>query len=177
MRRTAAALLATGLATAGCSVAADTSVPRCGATERLAVVAQAVPTAAYVPCLHPLPQGWRAGGFDVRRGSSRFTLTPDRGADAPVELLLTARCTTTGASPARPAAEGVRSSVRVLAVSPSYTGERYDVFPGGCLRSRFSFARGPHIPLLEELAAAVGLVRRRELEVRLRDELDVELGR
>lgn len=174
-RRAAVLLAGTGLLTTGCGVAADTAVPRCGATERLAVVAQSVPSAAYVPCLQPLPEGWRASGFRVSPGESRFSLDPERGGSRPVDVVLTAGCDVTGASPERPRAEGVRSSVRVRSVAPTYAGTRFDAFPGGCLRSEFAFARGPHIPLLEELTAAVDLVRRRELQVRLREELGVEL--
>ena len=92
-----------------------------------------------------------------------------------MEVVLTARCDVTGASPERPRAEGVRSWVRVQSVSPLYAGQRYDVFSSGCVRVHFAFPRGPHIPLMEELSSAVGLVRRSELAVDLREELGVEL--
>jgi hypothetical protein len=158
-----------------CGLSAETATPRCDSVERLALVAQTVPGAAYVPCLRPLEPGWRAAAFEAEPGRSLISLVSDRSGGKPVDVVLTAECDVRGASPERPRAEGVRSWLRVRAVSPAYAGDRYDVFPGGCLRSTFSFPRGPHIPLMEELVASVGLVRRSELAVQLRDELGVEL--
>jgi hypothetical protein len=170
-----ALLLTAALLLTSCGMPAETATPHCGSEERMAVVAQTVPTAAYVPCLRPLEEGWSATGFDASAGASRFTLLSDRSGGRPVEVVLTDACDVEGASPERPKAEGVSSFVRVREVSPLYAGERYDVFAGGCMRTSFAFPRGPHIPLMEELGAAVGLVRRSELAVDLRDELGVEL--
>jgi hypothetical protein len=158
-----------------CGLSAATATPRCGSPERLAVVAQSVPSAAYVPCLRALEPGWRATAFDASDGRSRFELLSDRSGDRPVDVVLTATCDVAGASPERARAEGVQSWVRLRSVSPLYAGRRYDVFSGGCVQVDFAFPRGPHIPLMEELGAAVGLVRRSELAVDLRDRLGVEL--
>lgn len=173
--RAVAPLAGLPLVLASCGLSAATATPQCGSAERLAVVAQAVPSAAYVPCLRTLEQGWRTTAFDATDGRSSFTLLSDRSGDRPVEVVLTAACDVAGASAERPRAEGVQSWVRVRSVSPLYAGQRYDVFSGGCVRVDFAFPRGPHIPLMEELGAAVGLVRRSELAVDLRDELGVDL--
>jgi hypothetical protein len=165
------------LATSGCALGAETATPTCEDVERVALVAQSVPSAAYVPCLTRLPTGWRAGGFDVERGSSTLTLRSDRGGGRPVEVVLTEGCDVRGASPAPPRAVGVRSYLRVDSVSPEYAGTAYDVFPGGCVRAEFAFPRGPHIPLMEDLGNAVELVPRREVRIALRNELGVELDR
>ena len=175
VRRPGAVVAAAALLLSSCGLSAATATPQCGAAERLAVVAQAVPTASYVPCVRTLQPGWSATAFDASDGSSRFTLLSDRSGGRPVEVELTAGCDVTGASPERARAEGVRSWVRVRSVSPLYAGQRYDVFTGGCVRVDFAFPRGPHIPLMEELGSAVGLVRRSELAVDLREELGVEL--
>ncbi len=175
MRRPGAALAGASLLLTSCGMTAATATPQCGSEERLAVVAQAVPSAAYVPCLRTLEEGWSATAFDASGGRSSFTLLSDRSGDRPVEVVLKAACDVAGASPERPRAEGVRSFVRVRSVSPLYAGQRYDVFSGGCVQVDFAFPRGPHIPLMEQLGAAVGLVRRSELAVDLRDELGVEL--
>lgn len=161
--------------TASCGVTAQTATPDCSSVERLALVAQSVPGAAYLPCVQALPAGWRATGFDASDGSTRLSLLSDRSGGRPVEVVLEARCDVTGASPAAPRAEGVRSYVRLRSVSGTYAGTLYDVFPGGCVRYRFDFPRGPHIPLMEELSAAVQLVRRGDVRLHLRDRLGVEL--
>ena len=166
-------LLLTG--TAGCGLSAETATPRCTSFERLGIVAQSVPTAAYVACLRALPEGWRATGFSVSNGRSSFTLLSDRSRGHPVAVLLTRRCDIADASVATPRVEGVRSYVRLTSVDPLYAGDLYDVFPGGCVRYSFAFPRGPHIPLMEELTSAVGLVARRDLRQHLRERLGVEL--
>ncbi|MGB8649765.1 MAG: hypothetical protein WCD35_03785 [Mycobacteriales bacterium] len=163
------------LAAPGCGVTVETATPHCSSPERLAVVAQSVPTAAYLPCLRTLPQGWSVSGFDVARGSSRMSLLSDRSGGRPVEVTLTRGCDVAGASPTAARDAGVRSYVRLRSVSPTYAGTLYDVFAGGCVRFRFAFPRGPHIPLMEELSTAVGLASRRDLRVDLRRELGVEL--
>jgi hypothetical protein len=155
------------LTTTSCGITAETATPGCGSVERLALVAQSVPDAAYLPCLQELPQGWRATAFDASRGSTRMALRSDRGGDEAVEVVLQARCDVAGASPAAPRAEGVRSYLRLRSVSGTYAGTMYDVFPGGCVRYRFAFPRGPHIPLMEELAAAVHHERRGDVRLDL----------
>lgn len=175
MNRLPVALVATSVLLAGCGLSASTAAPRCSSPERTALVAQSVPTAAYVPCLQPLEQGWRAVGFDARSGSSRLSLLSDRSGGRRVDVRLQADCAVDGATAEPARAEGVRSYLRVRSVSPTYAGERYDVFPGGCVRTSFDLPRGPHIPLLEELATSVSLVRRTELAGELRERLGVEL--
>ena len=172
MRRLALLLV---LAVTGCGLTAGTATPGCGDVERLALVAQSVPTAAYLPCLESLPQGWRTTAFDAADGSTRMSLLSDRAKGRAVRVELVSRCDVTGASPSAPRAEGVRSYLRLTGLSPTYDGTMYDVFPGGCVRYRFAFPRGPHIALMEELASAVGLVRRGDLRIDVRDEVAVEL--
>jgi hypothetical protein len=163
------------LLTTGCGLSAETAAPGCRGGERLGVVAQSVPTAAYVPCVEPLPAGWRVTDVDVQRGSSRLALLSDRSGGRPVEVLFEERCDATGASPTPPRADGVRSSLALESVSPTYAGTLYDEFPGGCVQYRFAFPRGVHIPLMEDLAVAVDLLPRRELRLQLREQLGVEL--
>jgi hypothetical protein len=163
------------LVLSACGLSAETAAPRCESVERVAIVAQSVPTAAYVPCLRDLPAGWQTTEVAVRHDTTRITLLSDRSGDRPVQVVLQERCDLGGASTLPPRAEGVRSAVRLESVSPLYRGVRYDVFPGGCVRSTFAFPRGAHIPLMEELTSAVDLLPRRELRVAVRDELGVEL--
>ena len=168
-------LLVVVLLLAGCGLSAETSAPRCDGVEPLALVAQSVPTASYLVCLQDLPAGWRATRFEAVRGSTRISLLSDRTEGRPVDIVLTSRCDITGASPARPGADGVRSYLRVDTVSPVYAGSAFDVFPGGCIQYAFAFPRGPHIPLMEQLSSTVDLVPRRELRLDVRDQVGVEL--
>ncbi len=174
----AASLAAAGLAVAstltGCAAARD-QVPGCRAPLRLAIIAQSVPSASYVPCIRQLPQGWTTSSFDPLRGATSFTLNSDRAPGNPVTVLLVARCRPGAASSVPPRAPGVLTFTRLYSLSPRVTGRLYDVFPGGCVTYSFSFPLGPHIGLMEEFESAVGLYSRQQLRVTLERQLGVEL--
>ena len=168
MSRHSVAVLALSLAAlslVGCSSTAE-SAPDCRADQRLALVAQSVPGASYVPCVALLRTGWHTANFDARTGRTQFDLASDR-ADQPVVVDFRARCSSGGATAIAPRAEGVRTHLRVRSISPRYAGTLYDVFPGGCVTYRFDFERGPHIALMEDFQASLGLFSRRELRLTL----------
>ncbi|MDQ3897350.1 MAG: hypothetical protein M3326_08955 [Actinomycetota bacterium] len=150
-------------------------MPECEAGPRLALVAQSVPGAAYVPCVRHLPEEWSVRSFHAGRDGAAFTLVPRGPGSRPVRVEFVAGCDVTGAVPATPRAEGVRTSIRLVAIAPRYTGTLTDAFAGGCVTYRFDFARGPHIALMEQLGAAVGLFSRRELSLDLHHQLGVDL--
>ncbi len=138
-----AALVATGTL-AGCAWTQD-PVPRCGDPQRMAIIAQSVPTASYVPCARHLPQGWRISGFGPARGGTRFLLESDRAPGRPVTVQLRPRCAVAGASPTTRRADGVLTYIQPASISPSYAGNLFDVFPGGCVIYSFNFKQRPHI--------------------------------
>lgn len=166
--------LATALPT-GCGVVSP-GLPGCGAIERLGLVAQSVPSAGYLPCVPSLPVGWRTGGLLVENGRTRATLSSDRAPGHPVTVELSAGCEPGPATPLPPRSPGGRSYLLLYSIAPRYSGMLFDVFPGGCVSYRFDFARDRHIALMAELQSAVGLLARRELRLRLRRELGIELG-
>jgi hypothetical protein len=162
------ALAATGCADAGAAV------PACEPTQRLGIVAQSVPGAAYVPCIATLPAGWSVESFHVDDAGARFTLRSDRARE-PVEVALVARCAVGAATPVAPRDEGVRTYQLARSIAPRYAGRILDVFANGCVTYDFDFARGPHIALIDELGQAVRLYPRRQLRQELRDDLGVDL--
>jgi hypothetical protein len=176
-RLIAAALLAapllSGCAGGGLSLA---TAPRCTSLERLALIAQSVPTSSYVPCITQLATGWRTDGLVVQDGSARFAMISDRAAGHPVQVELHSRCDPSDGAPIPPRTPGGRTYLALHSIDPRFTGAMYDVFPGGCVTYRFDFQRGPHIALMAELQSSVGLVSRAELALSLREELGVELS-
>jgi hypothetical protein len=104
-------------------------VPRCGDPLRLAIVAQSVPGAAYVPCIRELPQGWTTSGFDPAGGGTTFLLNSDRAPGQLVTVRLAATCRIGRASPSPPRAPGVLTYTRLTSISPRFAGRLYDVFP------------------------------------------------
>jgi hypothetical protein len=160
-------------ALSGCTTVSD-SAPDCRANQRLALVAQSVPPAAYVPCVSRLPTGWRTSNLRVESGKTSFDLESDRS-DRAVNVNLRASCHLGDAVATAPRADGARTYIDLRSISPRYAGTLYDVFPGGCVTYQFDFARGIHIALMEEFQNALALFSRRELRVELQHRLGVTL--
>lgn len=167
------ALLGLAVAAGGCG-GADLVAPECSPGQRLAIVAQSVPAAKYLPCVELLPAGWRVSSFEVDDDGARLGLRSDRSA-RPIGVSLSASCQHGGATSISPRADGVRSYLLVDSISPRYAGRFYDVYSGGCVISEFDFDRGPHITLVDELRSAIGLYPRRQLARELEDDLGVRL--
>jgi hypothetical protein len=121
-----------------------------------------------------LQTGWRTTDFDAESGRTTFDLESDR-ADRAVEVELRASCHVDDATPVAPRADGVRTHLSVRSISPRYAGTLYDVFPGGCVSYQFDFERGPHIALMEEFQASLGLFSRLQLRLELRRDAGVTL--
>lgn len=161
------------LLAAGCAVDAG-STPHCDAETRLAIVAQSVPDAAYVPCIDELPTGWSFAGMDVDHRGTTLSLESDR-ADRPSDISLQPSCDVTGATPIAPSDAGTRTYQLITSIDPRYAGRFLDVFAGGCIVTTYDFERGPHVALVSELQRAVDLRSRLELRQALLNELDVTL--
>ncbi len=166
--------LAAAAALSGCSALRGT-VPGCGDPQQLAIVAQSVPGASYVPCISQLPQGWSASGFDATRGGTSFLLNSDRAPGRPVKVRLAVACSIGSAKPSPPRGEGVRSYLWLSSTAPRFAGNLYDVFPGGCVTYSFDFEFGSQIALMEQFETATGLYSRQQLRLNLRKKLGVEL--
>ena len=171
----ATVMLAAGTALTGCASSSD-AVPGCGDPLRLAIVAQSVPSASYLPCIRDLSPGWTTSGFDPSQDGTSFLLDSDRSLGQPVTIRLTAACQPGGASPSPARAPGVLTYTRLYSLTPRFAGRLYDVFPGGCVSYAFDFAGGSQIALMEQFEAAVGLYPRQQLRLVLKQELGVELS-
>lgn len=171
---TLGALFGTLVAGSCTAMATVGPAPRCEAGPRLAILAQSVETAAYVPCIAELPPGWSFTGLEVDDHGATLSLASDR-ADRTVDVELTASCDVSGATPIEPSDEGVRTFQHVRTIEPRVAGRLLDVFPGGCVVSTYDFERGPHLALVTELTEAVSLFSRRELRQELRADLGIKL--
>lgn len=168
------ATTAVALLLLGSCAASEEVAPRCDATRRLAILAQSVPGASYVPCLDVLPAGWTFEGLDVGDDGATIHLESDR-AEEPVAIELRRRCDATGATPIPPRDAGVRTYHAVRSLDPRVTGTFTDVFPGGCVQSTYDFDRGAHISLVAELQQVLRLRSRIELRQELRDQVGISL--
>ena len=164
------ALLAVGLL-AGCASdsTAITSAPLCSdrsgaAGNGVILMAQSVPTAAWVPCIGAaLPLGWSFHHLDARDGVSRFWLDSDRDGQQAVEVRLEASCDDAGATQVPTDREGMTRLERVDRLSPAYAGERFYRFSGGCVTVAFALDGDNPSEALALSTQVVGAVARTDL--------------
>ena len=115
--------------------------------------AQAVPSAAKLPCIAALPSGWSIGGADISSGKARLWLDSDRAGTAAITVTLTAACDTSGAQQIPSNQPGMRRFEHPLSLVPQFTGLRFYTFPGGCVSYWFAFAPGAS-PILADAAGS-----------------------
>jgi hypothetical protein len=167
-------VLVLAAALTSCADPTEVARPDCDDAGRLAVIAQSVPEAAYVPCVATLPAGWSFAGLDVTDAGTTIHLESDRS-DRGVRIQLRDGCDTDAATPIAPRDQGVRTHHLVESVDPRFSGRFLDAFPGGCVVSSYDFERGRHVPLVAELQEAVGLRSRLELRQELRSRFGITL--
>lgn len=150
-------------------------MPECEEGGRLAILAQAVPTASLVPCVEQMPVGWNFDALDVDSGLARFWLDSDRAGLRAAEVELVQTCDVAGATAIEAEDEGAQRYQRLSSLSPRFVGTTYDVFDGGCVIYRFELTTGPHFGLYRELHDAVALFPRQALRDDLRRDLGLDL--
>jgi tRNA A-37 threonylcarbamoyl transferase component Bud32 len=145
--------------------------PDCGTGHTMILAAQAVPSAAFLPCINALPSGWTAADPEIASGRASFVLNSGQAGLQSVTITLTATCETSGAQQIPSGQPGMRRFERPLSLVPAYSGVRYYTFPGGCATYRFVLTPGasPVVTATVDSAVAfmprsalVGYVRRTE---------------
>jgi hypothetical protein len=129
--------------------------PACGTGHSMILSAQAVPSAALLPCIAALPSGWTIGGADIASGKTSLWLHSDRAGPRAVTVTLTAACDTTGAHQIPSDQPGTQRFERPLSLVPQFSGLRFYTFPGGCVTYRFSFTPGASPVLAGAAGSAV----------------------
>jgi hypothetical protein len=130
--------------------------PQCGTGHSTILAAQAVPSAALVPCIAALPAGWSVGGTDIASGKASFWLDSDQAGPQAVTITLSATCDTSDARQIPSDQPQTRRFEHPLTLRPQVTDQRFYTFPGGCATYRFHFARGasPLLAILVDGAVA-----------------------
>jgi hypothetical protein len=147
-RRAPAALSCLLLATAsGCSGSFElgsstVGMPQCPAAQEqtptrvssaLLLVAQAVPTASMLPCVHALAVGWTFHRLDARTNRALFWLDSDREGTRAVTVTLARECDSSGAAEVTTDESGTQLYERGDRAGSGYRGDRYYVYDGGCV--------------------------------------------
>ena len=152
IRRVALAAAMLAIITAAVFVGADAffpaardlgaRAPACGTGHSMILSAQAVPSAALLPCITALPSGWSIGDADIVSGKASFWLDSDRAGPRALTVTLAATCDTTGARQIPSDQPGTRRFERPLSLVPLFSSLRFYTFPGGCVTYQFRFAAG-----------------------------------
>src|SRR5581483_9356239 len=137
--------------------------PDCGTGHTMILAAQAVPSAAFLPCVAALPSGWTAAGAEIDSGRASFVLNSGQAGLQSVTITLTATCDTSGARQIPSDQPGMRRFERPLSLAPRYSGVRYYTFPGGCATYRFVLAPGASPALATAVDSAVAFTPRSAL--------------
>ena len=163
---------------AGCAPTLnESSVPTCRSADTLVLIAQSVPSATNLPCIAEFPVGWSFAGMNVETGRAEFWLSSDRAGIRAVTVSLTRRCHVSGAVevPTEDDEAGLKRYEEPTALPPNFSGNRYYVFPGGCVTYRFRFGGGAPFALALEASDALSFVPRTQSVEQLREEQGVEL--
>jgi len=137
--------------------------PECRPGHSTILAAQAVPSAALLPCVAALPSGWRVGGADIGSGRARFWLDSDQAGPHAATIALTAACDTSGARQILSDRPGMRRFERPLSLVPRFSGVRFYTFAGGCVTYQFEFPPGVSPVLAGAVDTAVAFVPRSSL--------------
>jgi membrane-associated phospholipid phosphatase len=142
--------------------------PGCGTGPSMILSAQAVPSAAMLPCVAALPSGWSVGRADISSGRARLWLDSDRAGPHAVTVTLTATCDTSGAQQIPSDQPGTRRFERPLSLVPQFSGLRYYTFPGGCVTYDFRFKPGASPALAVAVDSALAFQPRSTLVEHIR---------
>ena len=140
------------------------SAPECGTGHSMILAAQAVPSAAVLPCLAALPSGWQVGrSADIGSGKVRFWLDSDQAGAHAAAITLTETCDTAGARQILSDEPGTQRFERPLSFEPQFSALRFYRFPGGCITYEFRFSPGASPVLAGAVDTAVAFVPRSRL--------------
>ena len=143
--------------------------PICGTGHSMILSAQAVPSAALLPCVAALPPGWHTAGADIVSGHARFWLDSDQAGTHAATVTLSATCDVSGAQQIPSDQPGTRRFERTLSLRPQFAELRFYTFPGGCVTYKFDFSRGASPLLAIPVSGAVAFMPRATLVQHVRN--------
>jgi hypothetical protein len=149
--------------------------PLCGTGHSMILSAQAVPSAAQLPCIAALPSGWRIGGQNIASGHVTFWLNSDLAGPRAVAVTLTAACDVSGARQAPSDQPGTRRFDRPARPGDRLASLRFYTFPGGCVSYQLDFAPGASPLLAIGVRSAVAFMSRVTLVDYVRDKESLAL--
>ena len=138
--------------------------PGCGTSHSMILAAQAVPSAALVPCVGVPPAGWSVhDGANIVSGHATFWLDSDLAGGQALAVTLSATCDLSGATQVRSDQPGTRRFDRPLSQRPAVRRTALLHLPRGLRRYQFHFTDGASPLLASQANGAVELMPRARL--------------
>jgi membrane-associated phospholipid phosphatase/tRNA A-37 threonylcarbamoyl transferase component Bud32 len=131
--------------------------PTCDEMEAMWLQAQAVPTAALVPCVASFPVGWSFRTLTVNNGRSTITLDHDRAGARALSLRFAMSCDVKGATQVASDVSAARRFERRPVAGSDTILTWYEVFPGGCATVRLT-SRDPSAVVVDEVTTQANQV-------------------
>jgi hypothetical protein len=141
--------------------------PRGSVESAVVLMAQAVPSARFVPCVNAFPSGWTLASFDARSGKVVMTFDSDRAGLAALTVTFVGPCHPQG-SP-KPSDEVGVTNVheKVIGLKPKYKVIRYYSYRGGCMLFAFDFPNANDPTLTTDPSVMVHLIERTTIEAQV----------
>jgi tRNA A-37 threonylcarbamoyl transferase component Bud32 len=138
--------------------------PTCGTGHSIILAAQAVPSAALVPCAGALPPGWSVtDGADIASGHATFWLDSDVAGGQAFGITLSATCDLSGTREVPSDQPGTRRFDRPPSQQSQVAEQRFYTFPGACVSYQFNFTGGGSALLASQASSAIRFMPRAAL--------------
>jgi len=132
------------------------------------IMAQAVPSAQWLPCIRTVPPGWSFDEIRPRDGEATMLFSSDRDGMHALTVLLRPSCDLTGATEVPSEQPEMRRFERVTRVSDGYRGERHYTFAGGCVTYRFDLRGSTRAEPVATISESLAFLSREKLDEMVR---------
>ena len=139
------------------------------------IMAQAVPSAQWLPCIRTVPAGWTFDEIRPRDGQVTMLFSSDRDGMHALTVLLRPSCDLTGATEVPSEHPEMRRFERVTRVSDGYGGERNYTFAGGCVTYRFDLRGSTRAEPVATISESLAFLSRQKLDEMVRQVSDDRL--
>ena len=182
MRRLAALACLLPL-TAACSgsleIGPEPTGPQCSfqaggrpADPTVVLMAQSVPSSSLLPCIRTVPAGWRFEHIEVTDRGTHFWLNSARDGTHALAVVMSRNCDVADAKETSSEQAGTRRYERGGRVGAGYRGQRYYVYPGGCITYDFNLRGTTGAEPMVAVSQALGFITRDAIARMVHDNTD-----
>jgi tRNA A-37 threonylcarbamoyl transferase component Bud32 len=137
--------------------------PGCGTNHTMILIAQAVPSAEFLPCIASLPTGWSIRAHNIQAGVASLRLGSDLAGPAAATITLRESCDSSQGAQVPSDKVGTTRFEQQLSLTPKFLALRYYRFAGGCITYRFDFSPGASPLLTFQVDNAISFMARSTL--------------